>query len=189
MPHLVTRELIHETHSSKINSGFYINEYHAGIINKSAAGDSSRTSVFLSHKHGDEDLVRDAVALFSSAGVNVYVDWLDPDMPPVTNPETARRLKEKIRSSHKFVLLATDAAVESKWCNWELGLGDAAKFHEHIAILPAGSRGKQWKGTEYLGLYPVITSEYEYTPGSFYVEHGQKRTPLANWLANRGSHG
>jgi hypothetical protein len=109
---------------------------------------------------------------------------MDSSMPPATNPTTANNLKAKIRSSRKFILLASDDAIESKWCNWELGLGDAAKYIEHIAILPAGTRGKNWKGNEYLGIYPVITSQYEYLSGTYYVEFGSNQVPLDQWLRN-----
>ncbi len=69
-------------------------------------------------------------------GVDVYVDWMDPSMPAYTNAETAHSLKEKIKVANKFILVATPSAINSKWCNWELGLGDAAKYKEHIALLP-----------------------------------------------------
>lgn len=33
--------------------------------------------------------------------------------------------------------MATNGAVESKWCNWELGYGDAQKFDtDNIALFP-----------------------------------------------------
>jgi hypothetical protein len=35
-------------------------------------------------------------------------------------------------------LYAYTNAINSKWFNWELGLGDAAKYKEHIALLPIG---------------------------------------------------
>lgn len=182
MKNLVTKELLAEAQSK------FVENQSVTILNKAFEAHAKRASlrtevtIFLSHKHSDRDLVKQAVALFQSLGVDVYVDWLDSSMPPVTSPATADRLKRKIRESKKFVLLASDDAIESKWCNWELGLGDAAKYVEHIAILPAGSRGKTWKGSEYLGIYPVITSEYNYVPGNYYVEFGSKSTPLEQWL-------
>ena len=82
-------------------------------------------TVFLSHNHRDKDVLENVIGELKSLGVNVYVDWNDEFMPYVTSRETARRIKEKIRNSKKFILIATEAAIASKWCNWELGYGDA----------------------------------------------------------------
>lgn len=53
-------------------------------------------------------------------------------MPQVTSGETAIRIKDRIDKCDKFILLATDKAVESKWCNWELGYGDAKNIQGEI---------------------------------------------------------
>lgn len=41
-------------------------------------------------------------------------------MPAKTSGETTTRIKKMIRNTDRFVLLATDNAIASKWCNWEL---------------------------------------------------------------------
>ena len=46
----------------------------------------------------------------------------------IENIGNFEKLKEKIEIADKFILLATEKAINSKWCNWELGLGDAAKY-------------------------------------------------------------
>ena len=182
MKNLITRELLLEAEKEfveKSSSTALGNAYEA---HASRSAKTTEITVFLSHKHSDKILVKGAVALFASLGVETYVDWLDSSMPPVTNTTTANKLKQKIRSCNKFVLLASNEAIDSKWCNWELGLGDAAKYFKNIAILPAAGRGREWKGNEYLGIYSVITSEYEYLPGSYFVEFGSQRQPLKSWL-------
>ncbi len=93
-------------------------------------------AVFLSHKHDEAKELKDAIALLHSLGVSVYVDWMDEGMPSVTSGQTAERIKQKIQANKKFILLATDAAIASKWCNWELGYGDAHKYVKDIALLP-----------------------------------------------------
>ena len=53
-------------------------------------------------------------------------------------------------------------AIDSKWCNWELGYGDAQKFKAHIALFPLKPKGSYdylYKGAEYLSLYPYICYE------------------------------
>lgn len=144
---------------------------------------SYETSIFLSHKHDEEKEIRNAIALFNSLGIDVYVDWLDEGMPKQTSGQTAKRIKEKIRENNKFILLATEGAISSKWCNWELGLGDILKYPKNIAVLPiTEERNNNWSGTEYLQIYPIITSEYEYTTGTYYVEFEYSRISLVEWL-------
>ena len=78
-------------------------------------------------------------------------------MPEVTSGETAMRIKNRIDRCDKFVLLATDNAIESKWCNWELGYGDAKKrLGQDIALLPLTDNQGDYKGNEYLAIYPYI---------------------------------
>ena len=79
-------------------------------------------------------------------------------MPAYTNAETAHKLKQKIEVADKFILVATPNAINSKWCNWELGLGDAAKYKEHIALLPINRTYENFRGAEYLKIYPYIVS-------------------------------
>lgn len=123
-------------------------------------------TVFLSHKHDDLEYNEDVqgiIEMLEGLGVKVYIDSIDNKMPNETSGETAKRLKEVIKACDKFVLLATDAAVESYWCNWELGFGDSHKFIENIAILPMkakGSSDNEFKGNEYLQIYPRIDYEF-----------------------------
>lgn len=54
--------------------------------------------------------------------------------------------------------MATNVAIESKWCNWELGYGDTKKYDSNsIAIFPIKPTNDNFKGTEYIDLYPHIT--------------------------------
>lgn len=141
------------------------------------------TSVFLSHNHDDKEIIEQVILLLNKLGVEVYVDWQDHAMPSNTNGSTAIRIKEKINENKKFILLATESAIKSKWCNWELGYGDARKYHEDIAILPITEKvDNVWSGSEYLQIYPIITSQYQYTFGDYYVEFQGKRILLKDWL-------
>ena len=97
---------------------------------------SQGITVFLSHKHDEVAVLEDVICMLKSLGVYVYVDWLDEGMPKDTCGDTARRIKQKIKECRKFILLATEGAIASKWCNWELGYGDAQKYLANIAIMP-----------------------------------------------------
>lgn len=122
------------------------------------------TTVFISHKHDDLNELQDLIGfLETNYDVKAYIDSRDPKMPHVTSGETASRIKERIKECNKFILLATNNAIESKWCNWELGYGDAQKFKEHIALFPIkpkGSLDSLYKGNEYMSIYPYITYFY-----------------------------
>ena len=101
-----------------------------------------------------------------------------------------------IRQYDKFVFLASDAALASRWCNWEIGFGDAHKYDtDKIAIFPIKQDNRDWTGSEFLQLYPSIeyydgTTRYSDThnliPEGFYVKYHFNRgriIPLMEWLA------
>jgi hypothetical protein len=165
------------------------------VLNESTSRDKTKPMVFLSHKHDEVNILQDVIAFINEECIEIYVDWMDEEMPAYTNAKTALRLKEKIKVSNKFILVATPNAINSKWCNWELGLGDAAKYIEHIALFPINRTSQSFSGAEYLKIYPYI--EYEngngkYLSGSsissgYYVktplDNGNLRlTPLKEWL-------
>tara|TARA_R110000850_G_scaffold218852_3_gene344456 strand:+ start:48886 stop:49410 length:525 start_codon:yes stop_codon:yes gene_type:complete len=162
-------------------------------------GESSflKTKIFLSHKHDEKEYLEGAISFLKSYGVDIYVDWLDEGMPKTTSGKTADRIKEKIRDNHKFILLATEGAINSKWCNWELGLGDAAKYINHIAILPVKKEYSDFSGSEYLEIYPYIfnidysqyfkgiyrsTGTYVVFPS---INGNDKVVPINEWLKNK----
>jgi len=164
-------------------------------LKESSSRDKTKPMIFLSHKHDEFAILQDVVAFLNAEGVVIYVDWMDEDMPAYTNAKTALRLKEKIKVSDKFILVATPNAINSKWCNWELGLGDAAKYIKHIALFPINRTTQNFSGAEYLRIYPHI--EYEsgngkslkgsLIPEGYYVktplENGNTRlTSLKDWL-------
>lgn len=115
-----------------------------------------KTKIFLSHKHDELEQLEGAISFLKDNSVDVYVDWLDEGMPKTTSGQTAVRIKEKIRENDKFILLATEGAINSKWCNWELGLGDSAKYINNIAVLPIKKDYSDFTGNEYLEIYPYI---------------------------------
>lgn len=155
----------------------------------------NRIKVFLSHKHDEKEILDSAISFLKKEGVDVYVDWLDEGMPKTTSGSTAIRIKQKIKENKKFILLATEAAINSKWCNWELGLGDAAKYIDDIAIMPVRREGQTFSGSEYLDIYPYIeykdgTTKYSsgaLIPKGYYILYPsvngtQSIFKLADWL-------
>lgn len=159
------------------------------------------TTVFISHKHDDLDDLRGVLGfLEKNYNVKVYIDSRDPSMPKITSAKTATNIKDRILRCDKFILLATNGAIESKWCNWELGYGDARKFKKHIALFPMKPKGSfdyAYKGSEYMSIYPYISyydGTEKYTDGrpispGYYVreeaEHTNYITPLTDWFNDR----
>jgi hypothetical protein len=142
----------------------------------------SEVSVFLSHKHDEERPLREAIRLLKGLGVSVYVDWMDEQMPSQTSGATAARIKSRIRDSSKFVLVATRLAIESKWCNWELGVADPLKYPQNMALLPLVENDGAWPGNEYLQVYPSIQTDTVPGRPAYYVEHQGQKVPLVDWL-------
>lgn len=160
---------------------------------------TNRITVFLSHKHQEIEELDGAISLLKNMGVDVYVDWQDSEMPKNTNGATARIIKRKIKENSKFILLASESAIASKWCNWELGYGDSQKYDKHIAIFPLrNSYDRTFSGSEYLAIYSSIewadgTSKNvagEYIPQGYYVfdppnaEGNRSFKSLSNWLSS-----
>lgn len=165
----------------------------AGLESYRVDSKTNKTTIFLSHKHDDNDEnLFNAIEFLNDFGVSVYVDWLDERMPKVTSGETATKIKDKIKQNDKFILLATEEAINSKWCNWELGLGDAAKYEKNIALLPVKKDNRDYTGSEYLNIYPYIDYQNglnHYKNGSFipegyyiYYPDSNTITALKDWL-------
>ena len=162
----------------------------------SAYYSSNKVTVFLSHKHDELDDVRDVIGFLESKfNVKCYIDSEDETLPIYTSPETAAKIKDRIKQCDKFILLATNGAIESKWCNWELEYGDAFKFSIKIAIFPFTGQFHDFTGKEYLKLYPsVINVGYGETytngkpiPSGYYIAYQNKDgsrdiQELSEWL-------
>lgn len=144
---------------------------------------TSVTSVFLSHSHHDKAVIAEAKTFFEGLGISVYVDWADKTMPEQTNGLTAQKIKRQIQKNDKFVLLATNNAISSKWCNWEVGIGDTFKLPtDKICILPLADNRLTWEGNEYLQIYPRI-EQSEYNKDYFKVIYPYGRELSINdWL-------
>lgn len=94
-----------------------------------------------------------------------------------------RKIKWQIYKNDKFVLLATNNAISSKWCNWEVGIGDTYKLaNKKIALLPLAENSGTWNGNEYLQIYPRIEKSSLYS--DTYNVHYPNGTieSLSTWL-------
>jgi len=188
--------------SRSVNESF-INLSLREVRNFSAKTESkTKPTVFLSHKHDDLTDLRGVIGELENIGAKIYIDSMDNKLPDQTCGDTAVRIKEVIKFCDKFILMATEKAIESYWCNWELGIGDTYKFMENIALLPIKEKGEydfQYKGNEYLQIYPQIdyedgSGQYQdgrQIPAGYYISNPVNKnnvriiTPLGKWLNSR----
>ena len=143
--------------------------------------------LFISHSFMDKELVEVLYEKFEEAGYEVYIDWKESSLQDRENvsSETAKILRERINNWLGLSYIATENIVNSKWCPWELGYADGKK--NRAAILPILNNGSnEYKGLEYLGIYPYIdyntsiNGKYEFWVND--QKDRNKYTVLREWL-------
>jgi len=86
---------------------------------------SANTIVFLSHSHYDKELIELTERLLTSHGVSIYIDRRDPELREPPSFKTARIIKERIVSTNKFIMIASDrdgismGSMGIGLCRWE----------------------------------------------------------------------
>ena len=158
-------------------------------LRKAAGSQLLGSATFLSHSSKDKELVVGAIQVLEGHGAKVYIDEVDPEMPPYTSEETAGILKSRIRQTQRFVLLASANSKDSRWVPWELGVADGYKGLEKIALFPAAENTSErdWALWEYLGLYHrIVWGEMNGRPDPLWMVLDYKRftaIPLRDWLS------
>lgn len=158
-------------------------------FSKSAASSENKT-VFLSHSSKDGDLVPGAILVLENHGGRVYVDNRDPFLDENDCLAIAGQLRQRIRATRKFVLLATPISKGSIWMPWELGLADGMRGPTEIAIFPSAESwaDQQWADREYLGLYRrIVYGDHEsYSQKIWMVIDHRTRAAveLRDWLTS-----
>ena len=121
--------------------------------------DEKTYDVFLSHSYLDSKSVLGLKLLLEEFGLKVYVDWYDDPELDRTNvtPESAARLKKRMRSSKALLYAISENALGSRWTPWEIGFFDG--INGNVAVVPIRSDGVKvdYEGQEYLGLYPYVS--------------------------------
>ncbi|MDP2106468.1 MAG: hypothetical protein Q8J76_10785, partial [Desulfobulbaceae bacterium] len=62
-------------------------------------------TAFLCHSHMDHELAKGLQVLLKENGWNIYIDWLDNDLPSSPDKETAEKIKSKISQTDWFLFL------------------------------------------------------------------------------------
>jgi hypothetical protein len=158
-------------------------------VRKSAQERSPEGATFLSHSSKDDDLVVGAIRILEGHGATVYIDKVDPELPPYTSEQTAATLKKRIEQTKKFVLLATKNSKESKWVPWELGIAAGKKGLDRIALFPAVDEqyDTSWTSWEYMGLYHrIVWGDLKGHEKPLWMVLDEKKNtaiPLSKWIA------
>ncbi|MFG0904924.1 TIR domain-containing protein [Photobacterium damselae] len=117
--------------------------------------------IFLSHSSKDAELILGVKVTLEDMGYSVYVDWVEDSQLDRTNvnESTAELLRERMDASKSLFYVTTENSETSKWMPWECGYFDGIK--EKVAILPVKkhSSDNDYKGQEYLGLYPYCVKQ------------------------------
>lgn len=177
---------------SIINEGYLRSESFRPTAIRSGSG----IPIFISHKHSDLNDLEGILTYFQKHfRVVPYLDCFDDGMPLATCAETAIRIKQVIEYCPKFIFLATEDALRSKWCNWEVGIADQLKFPTFdMAVFPlldSGTSAKKYIGNEYLQIYPYIEAVNNASGVGHHLSvsvpssHGLNRVSLGAWLNNR----
>ena len=149
--------------------------------------------VFLSHSSEDGDTILGVKRMIEASGLSVYVDWIDDSAldRSTVNRATAELLRARMRASLNLVYANSANAAESKWMPWELGFFDGIKPN-HIFVLPlVASSDNEYKGREYLNLYPNLDAISDFAGrialGFENVKFGDRRHTVTLKDAARGS--
>jgi len=140
--------------------------------------------IFLSHSYRDKSVIKGLFIELSRLGYKVYVDWIidhEVDRNLVTS-QTADLLQLRMRQSAGLIYATSVHSQASKWMQWEIGFMDGYS-HRKCAILPIATEEQEnYKGFEFLGLYPYIGVD-EKSSGEFllYKNH-QPWKPLKTWI-------
>ncbi len=89
-------------------------------------------SVFISHSHQDNELVRDLARRLREAGLQPFVDFTE--LP--VGADWKKTVREQIRSADAVLILVTPASLKSPWMMTELGMAEG--FERIIVPVTAG---------------------------------------------------
>lgn len=128
------------------------------VLKEESSTAVQRFDIFLSHSIKDAEIVLGVVRIIENTGKKVYVDWIhDPNLDrSKVSPDTARALRARMNQCDALFYLQSRQSSSSRWMPWELGYFDGR--NGNVAIIPVvPERGvANFKGEEYLGLYPFV---------------------------------
>lgn len=187
MPLLNEQDLRQRTITKGLNKrSHYFSEGQRYELSTAGAIAPKVHDIFLSHSYMDQDLIKGIVDYLEGFGFSVYVDWIEDkqlDRTCVT-AETAKTLRAKMGLSKSLLYAFTENATTSCWMPWELGYFDGK--NGRAAVLPikkTPSSADTYKGTEFVGIYPVVKPAMTISYGNvLHVFNGDKKCTLNEWI-------
>jgi len=165
---------------SRVKNSNYLKEL---MDRKNRAIVSPETSVFISFEPGDEEAMISVLLMLDSAGVKIYPVWSDPVITSGQRSNEFDSLRKNISRCSKFVFIASENALKSNRCNWELGIGDGLRYPDNIAVMPVTEqRGATWSCPDYLQTFPKLVTDNDFFIGEFFIESMEKKISLTDWL-------
>ncbi|MEW7290388.1 TIR domain-containing protein [Aquimarina sp. 2304DJ70-9] len=143
-----------------------------------------KVTVFLSYHPDELEELDSAINFLKDFDVLIYADWLDENIPRDKSDITSKQLQQQIQENKKFIFLATETAVQSKWCDWVLRLAATIKAPEDIVVLPIREDFSDYGGADYLKKHAYI-KENDFTALAYDVKYpnGDEKT-LAEWFTS-----
>lgn len=149
-----------------------------------------KVSIFVSYKQEELEELDSAINFLKGFGVLIYTDYIfnmpkDEANNTLSPTEHLRQETEnKIKGNKKFVFLATENAIQSKQCKWEIRYASTQKPLDQIAILPVREDYTDYGGAEYLQKYPYIQKN-AITPDTYDIKFPNGDVmELGAWLAS-----
>ncbi len=140
--------------------------------------------IFLSHSIADAEVILGLRNELTSKGYSVYVDWIeDPHLNRANvTKETAIYIQDRMKTCKSLLYATSISATSSKWMPWELGFFDG--FKKKVAIIPISNVANstdEFKGQEYLGIYPYLVV----TGSTLYIHNNvSDYMGFDRWLGN-----
>lgn len=143
----------------------------------------SETSVYVCFDPADEEFLVSVLLLLDSAGINVYPVWSNSTSETDQGHCDSDLIRKNIARCSKFVMIASANALQSTRCNWELGIGDALRYPDNIAVMPViEQRGSNWSAAAYIQTFPMLVTNNDFFIGEFFIESTEKKISLTDWL-------
>lgn len=146
--------------SHRAEAGLYKSANQILVENAAQFSATKTFDIFLSHSSLDADSILGLHTKLCRLGYTVYVDWIedrDLDRSRVSK-QTAARLRVRMINCGCLFYAISPNAQRSIWMPWELGYFDGIK--RKVALIPVFEQpdsSDNFRGQEYLGLYPYVT--------------------------------